>query len=54
MFAFASEGALFEFEYTKPHFEPLFALPPNNTPRKVANLKFFVIPINIYFLGIST
>ena len=34
MFAFAFEGVLFEFAYTKPAFALLFAFPPNSTPRK--------------------
>ncbi len=45
MFAFAFEGTLFEFEYTRPHFEPLFALPPNKTPQEAANLITFIIYI---------
>ncbi len=43
MFAFAFEGTLFEFEYTRPHFEPLFAFPLNKTPLEAANLNTFII-----------
>ncbi len=45
MFAFAFEGTLFEFEYTRPHFEPLFAFPLNKTPQEAANLNTFIIYI---------
>ena len=49
MFVFVFEGALFVFEYTKPAFAPLFALPPIRTPRReqstcfVFSVIFFVL-----------
>ena len=34
MFVFVFEAVLFVFAYERPAFAPLFALPPNRTPRR--------------------
>lgn len=40
--AFASEGAQFEYEQTKPQHEPSDAAPPKRTPRNVVAVGMFV------------
>lgn len=49
IFAFAFEGALFVFEYRKPQFAPLFALPPKKTPRHCTTLLSLIFYSRLFF-----
>ena len=50
IFAFAFEGALFVFEYRKPQFAPLFALPPKKTPRHCTTLLSLIFCSRLFFI----